>query len=191
LVRPGLWVALRKAVVGGHRLARIPRAKRLVLVPLVLPLGLNQVKRILPASECHKRGIIAESRGTDNGRIDPARANCLVSYKVAQASPCLQRLQAGKTPRTKAPTLTLFVHMYKGCTRDAHGTIPLPVPGAQEGGETGVPTGSGRSRQARGNVPHQPTAAEVSKYDPSCPAGGSGLYCLPGHSYSRRAWSPC
>jgi hypothetical protein len=29
-----------------------------------------------------------------------------------------------------APTaLTLLVHMHKGCTRDAQGTIPLPVPG--------------------------------------------------------------
>src|ERR1035441_9797591 len=76
LFRSGVAVAFCKAMVGGHSLAGIPRAKRLLLVPLVLPLGLDQMKRILPASECHKRGIIAENRSTDNGRIDPALANC-------------------------------------------------------------------------------------------------------------------
>jgi hypothetical protein len=38
-------------------------------------------------------------------------------------------------------TLTLKVHMHKGCTRDAQGTSAAPVPGSQEGSKAGMPSG--------------------------------------------------
>jgi hypothetical protein len=37
--------------------------------------------------------------------------------------------------------LTLKVHMHKGCTRDAQGTLPPPVPCSQAGGGAGEPDG--------------------------------------------------
>ena len=37
----------------GNPLVWVPRAKCLLLLPTALPLGFNQMKRILPASECH------------------------------------------------------------------------------------------------------------------------------------------
>ena len=70
----------------------------------------------------------------------------------------------GQTPAAPVPTLTLFVHMHKGCTRDAHGTIPPDVPCRQEGGETGVPPGLGRSRPGRSDPPRRPGVAAVSRY---------------------------
>src|ERR1035437_9646461 len=107
LVRFGLRVALRKAMIGGHRFARIPCPKCLVLIPMVLPLGFNQVKRILPASECHKRRNIAESPQTDNGRIDPAR-------NAGRNSRQNERYQVASVT-----VISPYVQgMYKGCTRD-------------------------------------------------------------------------
>ena len=40
-----------------------------------------------------------------------------------------------------AGTLTLKVHMHKGCIRDAQGTSATPVPGSQEGSKPGMPGG--------------------------------------------------
>src|SRR5262245_25023334 len=45
---------------GRQVFARIPRAKRLFGVPALLPFGLNQMKRILPATR-HRAGIIGAS----------------------------------------------------------------------------------------------------------------------------------
>jgi hypothetical protein len=63
-------------------------------------------------------------------------------------------IPVGQTPLGPTPTLTLFVHMHKGCTRDAHRSLPPDVPCRQKGGETGVPTGIGRSRHAWVDTPH-------------------------------------
>ena len=38
-------------------------------------------------------------------------------------------------------SVTLFVHMYKGCTRDAQGSAFQAVPEAQASGKLGVPSG--------------------------------------------------
>jgi hypothetical protein len=45
-----LRMALRKWVRGGNALLRIPRPKSVLLVPVALPFGFDQVKRILSAT---------------------------------------------------------------------------------------------------------------------------------------------
>src|SRR4029077_3531596 len=64
LVRRGLAMTLSEGVAAGHRFIRIPGAKSLFALPMALPFGLDQMKRILSA--CHKRGNIAESDGRNN-----------------------------------------------------------------------------------------------------------------------------
>ena len=71
LLRLGLAVALGEGMACGRHFARVPGAKSLLLVPLALPFGFDQVERILSASGCHKPETIAESARPDNGRIDP------------------------------------------------------------------------------------------------------------------------
>src|ERR1035441_9209354 len=55
--------------------------------------------------------------------------------------------KAGKTPQSRELTLTLFVYMYKGCTRGAHGTIPPAGPCLQKGAKAGVPSRLRTSRR--------------------------------------------
>ena len=53
LLRAGRGVALGERMAGGHGFAGVPGAKSLLLVPVALPLGFDQMKRILSASGCH------------------------------------------------------------------------------------------------------------------------------------------
>ena len=53
-------MALGERMVRRDLFARVPRPKSLLFLPAALPLGLDQVKWILPASECHKPVNIAE-----------------------------------------------------------------------------------------------------------------------------------
>ena len=69
LLRPRRCMALSKGMAGRHAFPRVPRAEGRALIPLALPFGLNQMKRILPSSGCHKPGNIAENGQADNGRI--------------------------------------------------------------------------------------------------------------------------
>src|SRR6266850_5891147 len=59
-----LAVALSKRMVGWDRFIRVPGAKSLLALPMTLPFGLDQMKRILSA--CHKRGNIAKSNAGNN-----------------------------------------------------------------------------------------------------------------------------
>src|ERR1017187_5612201 len=54
-----------------------------------------------------------------------------------------------ETPAVRVLPLTLFVHMYKGCTREAHRTNTLAVPDPHERGKTEEPTFVGRGGNAQ------------------------------------------
>src|ERR1017187_10955826 len=56
-----------------------------------------------------------------------------------------------ETPAVRVLPLTVFVHMYKGCTREAHRTNTLAVPDPHESGKPGLPTGPGLSSDAGGS----------------------------------------
>jgi hypothetical protein len=68
-LRFGIGVTLAKRMACGHGFTRIPGTKGVLLVPMPLPPGFDQVKWILSASRCHERGNIAESEGADNARV--------------------------------------------------------------------------------------------------------------------------
>src|SRR6267142_6517009 len=62
--RGRLAVALSKWMTDWHHFIRVPGAKSLLALPMALPFGLDQMKRILSA--CHKRGNIAKSNAGNN-----------------------------------------------------------------------------------------------------------------------------
>src|SRR5579883_1989237 len=66
----GEWVGRRDF------LTRVPRPERLLAIPMRLPFGLNQMKRILTAS-CHKPANIGENRPGNNAIIGIAMARAL------------------------------------------------------------------------------------------------------------------
>jgi hypothetical protein len=82
------------------------------------------------------------------------------------------------------PPLTLFVHMYKGCTRDVQGSGSQAVPEAQASGEPEMPSGNagvaplgraegnGQSPMADGQVGTK--AGVVGGGVASADGGGSG-----------------
>ena len=55
-------------MVRGNFLARIERAESLLSLPSLLPLGFDQVKRILPATACHRADIIGETNAAGQSR---------------------------------------------------------------------------------------------------------------------------
>ena len=68
-----LWLELlmssRKRMLCRNTLTGIPGAKSLLLIPVSLPLGFDQVKWILTASRCHRRGNIAKRARPDNALL--------------------------------------------------------------------------------------------------------------------------
>src|ERR1035438_914355 len=93
---------------------------------------------------------------------------CMWTYYIGVfVSPsliCPRRKKAAETAAARNLALTLFVHMHKGCTRDAHGTNTPAVPCRQEGGKTGCLTGSGSSPHAQGDTPRRSAVAAMTKY---------------------------
>src|ERR1017187_2653170 len=104
----------------------------------------------------------------NNNRVTPV---CMwADYIWVFVSPSLiwPRLKkAADTAAARNLAVALFVHMHKGCTRDAHGTNTPAVPCRQEGGKTGCLTGSGSSPHAQGDTPRRSAVAAVSKHAPS------------------------
>ena len=56
-------MSLSEGVAWRDDLAGVPSAKSLLLFPMALPFGFNQVERVLSASCCHGRGILRKERG--------------------------------------------------------------------------------------------------------------------------------
>src|SRR5271166_3103027 len=55
-----IWVATREGMIGRNGFPRIPRAKSLLRLPMALPLGFDQMIRILPASRCHNPASVSK-----------------------------------------------------------------------------------------------------------------------------------
>ena len=68
LLRFEVFVPLCEWMLGIDFLAGIPGAKCLLRLPMLLPFGFDQMKRILSAS-CHKPGNIAKMKGTNNSLL--------------------------------------------------------------------------------------------------------------------------
>ena len=69
-----LAMPLSKWMAAWHHFIRIPCAKSLLALPMTLPFGLDQMKRILSA--CHKRRNIAKSdAGNNRGVFDALHPN--------------------------------------------------------------------------------------------------------------------
>jgi hypothetical protein len=100
-------------VLRGDALARIPCAKSLELIPILLPLRFDQMKRILSAS-CHKHANIAESGDRNNFRIEAASSLDSLACSL-QAEDWMHYSTGELTPLVKAGP----VHRAKG----------LPKPG--------------------------------------------------------------
>jgi hypothetical protein len=62
-------MAQAKGMALRHGIPGIKGAEGLVLIPMLLPFGLDEMKRILSASGCHKPQTIAEMGMGDNGRL--------------------------------------------------------------------------------------------------------------------------
>ena len=58
-------MALREGMAERQGFTGVPGAKSLLLLPVALPLGLEQMKGVLSASGRHKRGNIAERAEAD------------------------------------------------------------------------------------------------------------------------------
>ena len=73
--------------------------------------------------------------------------------------------------------LTLLVHMHKGCTRDAQGTLPPPVPCSREGAKAG--TSGGKAAVARfgrggeGRVQHEEARMDAREQSAGAVVAGS------------------
>jgi hypothetical protein len=63
-------VALGKRVSGRDGFPRVESAKSLLLIPELLPFGLNQMKRILSAAAGHRRMILRKAARRGNGGIE-------------------------------------------------------------------------------------------------------------------------
>src|SRR5262245_58850217 len=69
VLRLNLTVALGERMVVWDDVSGVPRAERVLFIPVTLPPGFDQIERILLASDCHKRGNISQTSRSDNVRL--------------------------------------------------------------------------------------------------------------------------